>query len=99
MTEATSITCKQLTNVGTDMLFELKAVATTGETVTIPTTGPGGQISTSSNVKIVSVNNITAGTTLGAITLTYTAASRLFTYTESGKTDQDLRIEFRLATA
>lgn len=93
MSEATSITCRQLTNVGEEMVFELASTATDGETITIPTSGPGAVVKASlGTVKLISAQNVTAGT--AATTCVYTTASRLFTFVESGVTDCDLRIQF-----
>jgi len=97
MTEATSITVRQLSNVGQDMLWEIKATATDGETITIPSTVP---VNTTSKIKIVSANNITDGTTFdGALSVTYDDANKQFTFNESGASDEEVRIEFRIVNA
>jgi len=94
MAEATSITLRQLSNVGDDQLWEIKATATDGETITVPT---GRAVTATSKVKIVSANNITDGTTFdGALSVTYDDANRQFTYNESGASDEEVRIEFRV---
>jgi len=93
MAEATSITCRQLTNVGEEMVFELASTASDGETITIPTSGAGAQVKASlGTLKIIGATNVTAGTV--PTSTTYTAATRLFTYVESGITDNDIRIQF-----
>jgi len=93
MAEATGIEVRQLTNVGEDSLYEIKAIASSGETITIPSTEP---VSTSSKIKIVSANNITDGTCLGAIDVIYDDAHKRFTYTETGASDEEVRIEYRI---
>lgn len=98
MTEATGVTYRKIKTSGEETLYELACTANrnSGFTMTIPASGEGSHITTSSKVKIVSINNLTSGTCLGTITATYTAASRLFTITESGKTNEAYRVEFRV---
>lgn len=94
MAEATSITCTKVQDfMDGSMLFELKSTATDGETITIPTTGDGSWVNTSSIVQLVNANDVTNGTV--ATTCAYTKASRLFTFVKSGVTDCDLRILFK----
>lgn len=95
MVEATSVTLRQLTNVGEDMLYEIATTsASSTNTLTIPTVNT--EITTSSVVKIVSVNNTTDGTSQGDITTDYSDSSRQFTVTESGMSGDAVRIEFRV---
>jgi hypothetical protein len=93
MAEATSITAKLITNVGELSLYEIKAVATTTETITIPSNIP---VTTSSKVSIVSANNLTDGTVGVA---SYDDGNKRFTYTESGASDEDVRILFYVSQA
>jgi hypothetical protein len=89
MAEATSITGKLITNVGELSLYEVKAVASTTETITIPSNIP---VTASSKVSLVACNNLTDGT--HATSCVYDDANTRFTYTESGASDEDVRILF-----
>ena len=93
MVEATGVSLRQLTNVGNDMLFEIRGTASTTETLTIPSSAP---ITSASRVKVVSANNTTDGTCLGAIAITYDDSTKQFTYTEAGASDEEVKIEFRV---
>lgn len=103
MTEATGVTYKKMNNSGTDLLCEIYASAvSSGRTLTIPTANT--EVTTSSVVKIVSVNNTTKGRSQGYADVanqvylyaTYSAANRQFTIVESGITSDAYRIEFRV---
>lgn len=98
MVEATGVTFRKLSTEGEETLYEIACTsADSTHTLTIPAAGNGKEVlATTSLVKIVSVNNITLGTTLGTITCTYTTATRLFTPTEAGATANAYRIEFRV---
>lgn len=89
MAEATSITGKLITNVGELSLYEVRAVATTTETITIPSNIP---VTAASRVSLVSCNNLTDGTV--ATSCAYDDANTQFTYVESGASDEDVRILF-----
>jgi hypothetical protein len=91
MAEATGISAKQLSNVGDYMLFELKAETSTTETITIPSNVP---VTTSSIVVPIAVRNVSDGT-IGVAA--YSKANKQFTYTESGASDDDVRILFYIA--
>lgn len=90
MAEATSITCERQAIVGQLVLYEIRATASTTETITIPTDVP---VSATDKVRIVAVNNLTDGTSVTDAT-TYDDANRQFTYTESGAADEDVSILF-----
>ena len=90
MTEATSITLERIHTEGEYTLYELKATATDGETITIPTANT--QITTSTVVQLVACNNVTDGT--HATSCVYSDTNRQFTYVESGASDEDVRILF-----
>jgi hypothetical protein len=103
MVEATGTTYRKIANVGTDMLCEIYASAvSSGQTLTIPTANT--EVTTSSVIKIISVNNTTKGRSQGYASTgpaeylyaSYTAATRLFTIVESGITSDAFRIEFRI---
>lgn len=97
MTEATGVSFRKLCTEGEETLYEITCTsADSTNTLTIPTSGNGEEITTSSLIKIVSVNNTTLGTCLGTITCTYTAATRLFTPTEAGASADVYKIEFRV---
>ncbi len=89
MTAATSITNRRISQEGLFTLWEIKGTLTNGETLDIPTADP---ITTSSTVSVVAVNNITDGTTFGIVSAPYTSASRLFTITDAGASDDDVRV-------
>lgn len=94
MAEATGITGKLVTNVGDMSLYEVKATASTTETITIPSNLP---VTTSSKVQLVSCNNVTDGTV--ATSCVYDDANTRFTYVESGASDEDVRILFYVSEA
>ena len=73
-------------------LYELKATVSNGETITIPSTAT--QITTSSVVQVVGVNNITDGTSAGVASVAYSDSARQFTVTDAGASDDDVRILF-----
>jgi hypothetical protein len=97
MAEATSITCKRINTVGEYSEYELKSTCSNGETVTIPTEHT--EITTSSKVQVIAVNNLSDGTGAGVCSVVYTAASRLFTVTDAGASDDDVRIIFKVSNA
>jgi len=88
MAEATGISARLITNVGNLSLYEIRATTTTAETITIPSNIP---VTTTSIVQIISANNVTDGTVGVA---SYSKANKQFTYTESGASDEDVRILF-----
>ena len=89
MAEATGITGRLITNVGSLSLYEVKATATTTETITIPSNIP---VATTSKVQLISCNNVTDGTV--ATSCVYDDGNKRFTYVESGASDEDVRILF-----
>lgn len=91
MAEATGISIRRITNVGEMTLYELKATATDGETITIPSSET--QITASTKVQLVSVNNVTDGTVV-TDSCTYDDGNRRFTYNETGASDEEVRILF-----
>ena len=91
MAEATSITARKIDSSGDLELWEVKCVATTAETVTLPSNVPA---SASSKISVIACNNLTDGTNLGTITCSYDDGNKRFTFTESGATDEDVRILF-----
>jgi hypothetical protein len=95
MAEATSITCEKVmdTQNGWQLLC-LKATTTNGETITIPTTGDGAWVNTSTKVMVVESNNITDGTSAGVVSVAYDDGNRRFTVTDAGASDDDVRILF-----
>lgn len=96
MSEATSITIKRDVSAGEKTLYELKSVASDAETITIPTTQT--EITTTSVVQIVGVNDVSNGTggKVSTTNVTYSAGNRQFTFNKTGATDVDLRILFYL---
>lgn len=91
MAEATSITARKISSAGDLALWEVKATASTTETITLPSNVPA---TTSSKISVVGCNNLTDGTNLGTIACPYDDGNKRFTYTESGATDEDVRILF-----
>lgn len=96
MAEATSVTLKRDVTAGDKTLYELKGVCTDTETMTIPTSAT--EITTSSIIQIVGVNDVTNGTggKTSTISAPYSKANRQFTISNSGVTDADTRILFYL---
>lgn len=95
MTDATSISCEKIMDTQNGwQLLQIKGTLTNGETLTIPTSGDGSWVSTGTEVCIVSCNNLSDGTSAGTVSATYTAASRLFTVTDAGASDNDVRVLF-----
>ena len=94
MAEATSIVLKRYKSDGEKTLYELKSVCTDAETVTIPTAET--EITTSSIIQFVGINDVTNGTggKGSTVTATYSKANRQFTVGNSGVTDADTRILF-----
>jgi len=92
MAEATSITLERIATQGEKTLYELKATVSNGETVTIPTTAT--EITASSVVQVIGVNNITDGTDAGVASVAYSDTNRQFTVTDAGASDDDVRILF-----
>lgn len=90
MAEATSITCERVGILGQQTVYEIRATASTTETITIPTDIP---VSATDKVRIIAVNNLTDGTSVTDAT-TYDDGNRQFTYTESGASDEDVSILF-----
>ena len=90
MVEATGITGRLITNAGSLSLYEVKATATTAETITIPSNIP---VTSSSKIQIVGFNNVTDGTDVSDSS-TYDDGNTRFTYTETGGSDEDVRILF-----
>ncbi len=91
MVEATGITGRLIDNAGSLSVYEVKATATTAETITIPSNIP---VNAASRVSLVACNNLTDGTQ--ATTCVYDDANKRFTYVESGASDEDVRILFRV---
>lgn len=93
MTAGTSITIKRIASQGEKTLYEIKGTISNGETLDIPAANT--EITTSSIVQMIGVNNVTDGTGGNATcSATYTAASRLFTITDAGASDDDVRVLF-----
>lgn len=90
MAEATSITGKLIANVGEMSLYEVRAVASTTNTITIPSNIP---VTASSKVSMIAANNLTDGTSVLDATV-YDNQNTRFTYTESGASGEDVRILF-----
>jgi hypothetical protein len=93
MAEATGISARRLTNVGNLELWEVTATATSTETITLPSNVPA---TTTSIVQVIACNNVTDGTNLGTITCPYDDGNKRFTYTESGASDEKVRVLFYL---
>ena len=93
MTAGTSITIKRIGSAGEKTLYEIAGEISNGETLDIP--AANAEITTSSIVQIIGVNNTSDGTGGNATcSATYTKATRLFTITDAGASDNDVRVLF-----
>lgn len=97
MTEFSTLTCKKMMEFkdGSSQ-YIIAGTGSTGNTMTIPTTGDGSAVNASSVVNIISANNITSGDGPGpeGVSATYTKASRLFTLTQSGMSSHVVNVIF-----
>ena len=96
MTAGTSITIKRIGTCGEKTLYEIKGTISNGETLDIShCAGSAAEITTSSIIQMIGVNNVTDGSGGNATcSAVYTAATRLFTITDASASDDDVRVLF-----
>lgn len=96
MAEATNIACnKVMVFMDGSEMFELTCVVSTGETVTIPTTGDGSSVVAATRVSTVAINGTGNGQGGGGSdSATYSSANRRWTFKTIG-TDVPVRILFK----
>jgi hypothetical protein len=95
MATITDATAERISNVGEEELWEVKATATSGDRINMPSNVP---VLTTSKIKVVSVNNVTDGTSSGeGVEYSPLGTNIDLEYNGTGSSD-DIRIEFRIAS-